>query len=64
MTLPTILDTQLMVLLAVGLTSADVIATHKNRESRTADAGLYLAALRRGLPATNFNHKREEFGLV
>jgi hypothetical protein len=30
----------------------------------TADAGLHDAALRRGLRSTNFNHKREEFGIL
>ncbi|MCJ2064454.1 hypothetical protein MKK63_17275 [Methylobacterium sp. J-088] len=35
-----------------------------DREILTADAGLYIAAMQLGMHATNFNHKREEFGLV
>lgn len=43
---PIVLDTQLIVLLAVGLTSADIIHKHKNLSSFTvADFGLLLQLL-------------------
>lgn len=49
----------------LGITDAAILRCGApDREILTADAGLYIAATHLGMRATNFNHKREEFGVV
>ena len=49
----------------LGITDSAILqCCASDREILTADAGLYIAAMQLGMPETNFNHKREEFGLV
>ncbi|MCJ2060953.1 hypothetical protein MKL09_31090 [Methylobacterium sp. J-048] len=49
----------------LGITDSAILQCGSpDREILTADAGLYVAAMQLGMHATNFNHKREEFGLV
>lgn len=49
----------------LGITDAAILQCGApDREILTADAGLYIAATQLGMRATNFNHKREEFGVV
>lgn len=51
--------------LRLGVTDAAILGIFMpGEEILTADAALYIAAMRRGLSATNFHHKREEFGIV
>lgn len=49
----------------LGITDATILqGGAPDREILTADAGLYIAAMQLGMRATNFNHKRKEFGVV
>ena len=49
----------------LGVTDSAIIACSSNRARLlTADLDLFLAAQGRGIDAVNFNHRREEFGLV